>query len=83
MYSVTLSPLAIRQLNKLNERQIKPILQAITGLRENPRPSGVKKLKGRPGYRIRAGNYRIIYSIFDFELRIEVLAIGDRKDVYR
>ena len=83
MYSVTLSPLAARQLDKLNERQIKPILQAIYGLQENPRPSGVKKLKGRPGYRIRAGNYRIIYSIFDFELRIEVLAIGDRKDVYR
>jgi len=83
MYSVTLSPLAARQLDKLNERQIKPILQAIYGLRENPRPAGVKKLKGRAGYRVRAGSYRIIYSIFDSELRIEMLAIGGRKDVYR
>jgi mRNA interferase RelE/StbE len=65
MYSVTLSPLAIRQLNKLNERQIKPILQAITGLRENPRPSGVKKLKGRPCYRVRAGNFVLYYSARD------------------
>ena len=83
MYSVILSPFAVRQFDKLNETQIKPIIQAINKLKENPRPPGVKKLKGRPGYRVRAGNYRIIYSIFDAELRIEVLAIVDRKDIYK
>lgn len=42
----------------------------------------MKKLKGRPGYRIRAGNYRVIYSIFDKQLFVEVLAVGDRKEIY-
>ena len=83
MYSVTLSPLAVRQLDMLNENQMKPIIRAFEVLKVNPRPSGVKKLKGRPGYRVRAGNYRIIYQIFDSELRINVLAFGDRKDIYR
>jgi mRNA interferase RelE/StbE len=48
----------------------------------NPRPHGCKKLKGREGYRIRVGNYRIIYDIFDRELIVDVIAVGDRKDIY-
>ena len=50
--------------------------------RKNPRPVGNKKLKGRDGYRIRIGNYRIIYDIFDSELIIDVIALGHRKDIY-
>ncbi len=48
----------------------------------NPRPSGCKKLKGKQGYRIRIGNYRVIYEIHDKILTIDIIAIGDRKDVY-
>jgi mRNA interferase RelE/StbE len=51
-------------------------------LADDPRPKGCKKLKGRDGYRIRTGNYRIIYEIFDTELLIDVIAIGHRKDIY-
>ncbi|MDR1023051.1 MAG: type II toxin-antitoxin system RelE/ParE family toxin [Prevotellaceae bacterium] len=52
-------------------------------LSENPRPAGCKKLRGQYGYRVRAGNYRIIYDIIDSNLIIKVLAIGNRKDIYR
>lgn len=51
-------------------------------LAENPRPQGCKKLKGRLGYRVRVGDYRIIYEIFDTILVIEVIDLGHRKDIY-
>lgn len=61
---------------------VMPILDAIENLAENPRPKGYKKLKGRTGYRIRVGNYRIIYEIFDDILLIDVIDLGHRKDIY-
>jgi mRNA interferase RelE/StbE len=48
----------------------------------NPRPHGCKKLKGRNGYRIRKGIYRIIYDVYDNVLTVEVIALGHRKDIY-
>ncbi|MDR1876207.1 MAG: type II toxin-antitoxin system RelE/ParE family toxin [Flavobacteriaceae bacterium] len=59
-----------------------PIIDAIAGLEENPHPVGYKKLKGRDGYRIRTGNYRIIYDIFDTELIVDIITLGHRKDIY-
>ena len=61
---------------------VMPILDASENLAENPRPKGYKKLKGRTGYRIRVGNYRIIYEIFDDILLIDVIDLGHRKDIY-
>jgi mRNA interferase RelE/StbE len=51
-------------------------------LANDPRPAGCKKLKGRDGYRIRVGDYRIIYQIIDHVLVVEVVALGHRKDIY-
>ncbi|WP_373456907.1 type II toxin-antitoxin system RelE/ParE family toxin [Chryseobacterium sp. MDT2-18] len=51
-------------------------------MQEDPRPVGCKKLKGRDSYRIRIGNYRVIYEIFDSELIIDVIILGHRKDIY-
>ncbi|MFM9945122.1 MAG: type II toxin-antitoxin system RelE family toxin [Bacteroidia bacterium] len=59
-----------------------PILNAIVNLETNPRPQGYIKLTGRRGYRIRVGNYRIIYDIFDKELVIDVIDLSHRKDIY-
>lgn len=59
-----------------------PILSSIGSLSENPRPQGYKKLKGRNGYRIRVGDYRVIYEIFDKILLIDVVDLGHRKDIY-
>ncbi len=58
------------------------IKSALYELAKNPRPQGYKKLKNRKGYRIRQGNYRILYDIFDYILTVEVVALGHRKDVY-
>ena len=70
-------------MDKLPNQIADPILNAISELENNPRPQGFKKLKGRDGYRIRIGNYRIIYKIFEKELVIDVITLGHRKDVYK
>jgi mRNA interferase RelE/StbE len=81
-YTVTLTKQAEKQLDKIDDKLTKPILTAIANLAFNPRPNGYKKLKGRSGCRIRVGDYRIIYEIFDKILTIDVITIGNRKDVY-
>ncbi|GAB2486648.1 type II toxin-antitoxin system RelE/ParE family toxin [Algoriphagus taiwanensis] len=81
-YRVFLSRRAKKDLDKLDNLKAKPILSAIANLSEEPRPSGCKKLKGRDGYRIRVGDYRIIYEIFDSDLIVDIIALGHRKDIY-
>ncbi|WP_223682274.1 type II toxin-antitoxin system RelE family toxin [Flavobacterium hibisci] len=66
----------------MNEPYYSAIKEHIYDLAENPRPQGYKKLKGRPGYRIRVGDYRVIYEIFDDVLLIDVIDLGHRKDIY-
>lgn len=62
---------------------INRIFPRIESLAENPRPAGCKKLRGaRDLWRIRIGNYRVVYQVDDAILLVEVRAIGDRKDVY-
>jgi len=81
-YTTILSKKARKQLDKLSDNIANPIIDAIAILEDNPRPHGCKKLTDRPGYRIRQGDYRIIYEIFDHVLVIDVIAIGHRKDIY-
>lgn len=81
-YVIVLSLKAKKQLDKLSDNIAEPIFFAISELEMNPRPPGCKKLKGRDGYRIRVGNYRIIYEIFVSELVVDVIALGHRKDIY-
>ena len=82
-YALRIQSAALKQLSKL-PRDIRTRVQsAIDTLADDPRPPGVKKLKGEEnGYRIRVGDYRVLYSIFDDVLLVEVVRIGDRKDVY-
>jgi mRNA interferase RelE/StbE len=82
LYRLTIRKSAIRSLEKINDPAYSEIKNKIYSLASNPRPSGYKKLKGRPGYRVRSGDYRIIYDIFDTELVIDVIQLGHRKDVY-
>ncbi|TGK05469.1 type II toxin-antitoxin system RelE/ParE family toxin [Leptospira langatensis] len=81
-YSVLLSKTVTKQLDKLPDPIAGNLIEVIETLAKNPRPHGVKKLKGREGYRIRKGDYRIIYEIRDRLLIIEVIAIGHRRDIY-
>ncbi len=82
MYNIDFSKRAQKKLDKLSDAIANPILSAIGDLSNNPRPQGYKKLKGRKGYRIRVGNYRIIYEIFDEILLIDVIDLGNRKEIY-
>ena len=81
-YTVTLTKSAVKQLDKLSDAVAAPILKSIESLAFNPRPHGCKKLKGREGYRIRIRDYRIIYTIYDKVLLVEVIDVGNRKDIY-
>jgi len=82
-YTAFLTKKAKKQLDRLSNEVAKPIIEAIKGLEENPRPAGYKKLKKREGYRIRTGNYRVIYNILDKQLFIEIITLGHRKDIYK
>jgi mRNA interferase RelE/StbE len=83
MYSVILSNSAKKMLSKLPNEVVKKILDALEDLVEDPRPMGYTQLKGRSGFRIRVGNYRVIYEINDGELKIMVVEIGNRKEIYK
>lgn len=81
-YSIVLAKPAQKQLDKLPDAIANAIAEDIFLLAENPRPIGCKKLKGTDSYRIRIGNYRVIYYIQDNLLIVKVVAVGHRKDIY-
>jgi mRNA interferase RelE/StbE len=82
-YSILIERYAQKQILKLDKKVIPVIKNAILSLVNNPRPSGCKKLKGEDAYRIRVGNYRIIYEINDDIILITVVSVGHRKDIYK
>ncbi len=81
-YQIHINKTAIKALEKVPEPFYSNIKTAIYQLAKNPRPNGYIKLKGRNAFRIRVGNYRIIYEIIDKELIIEIINLGHRKDIY-
>jgi mRNA interferase RelE/StbE len=72
-----------KDLSGIPKQDLIRILKKIESLSVDPRPPGCEKLSGNEKYRIRQGNYRIIYSIQDYELTIWVVNVGHRKEVYR
>ena len=72
-----------KELRKLPKNDLKKIISRLEKLGTDPRPLGCEKLIDHELYRIRQGNYRILYSIQDNELMVWVIKIGHRKDVYR
>ena len=83
-YTIQFKPAALRQLEKLPRNLQKRIASKIEALRDEPFPSGCKKLFGEPDtWRVRIGNYRAIYRVHRGVLLILVITIGHRRDVYR
>ncbi len=83
-YQVEISKGALKQLRKLSPELQERIQVKINNLATEPRPDGVKKLKNREnGYRIRIGDYRVIYDIFDDILLIVIVRIGHRGNIYK
>ena len=84
MYLVLITRSAEKQLKKLPADAQRKIAAIIVSLGIEPRPFGSKKLSGSASsYRMRAGDYRIIYDIYDREVVVSVLKIGHRKDIYK
>ncbi len=81
-YQIKIKKKVTKALEDINEPFYGNIKTAIYALADDPRPFGYLKLKGRSGYRIRVSDYRIIYDIYDNILTVEVLELGDRKDIY-
>lgn len=81
-YTIVLLRRAQKELGNLPAIEYERVRDAIAELANDPRPPGCKKLTGRDGWRIRIGNYRVIYDINDRELLITVVRIGNRRDIY-
>ena len=82
-YEVRLAPAAVRRLRKLDPPGRRRVQAAIDLLAEDPRPPGARQLVGGAGeWRVRTGDFRIIYDIRDGELLVLVVKVGHRRDVY-
>ena len=82
-YKIFIKPSAKKELESLPQNDLITIVEKIKNLSLDPRPHGAEKLSGDDKYRIRQGNYRIVYSIGDDNLIVVVVKIGHRRDVYR
>ena len=82
-YDVRIDARVARELRRIPATDAERLIKAIEALRKKPRPRGVRKLVNQPGWRIRSGNYRILYEIDDKKKRITVFRAGHRREVYR
>jgi mRNA interferase RelE/StbE len=82
-FQVILPKSVQKELNRLPDDIANRILARLEGLETNPRPPDVKKLKGRDAWRIRVGDYRVIFEIHDRVLQIIVINVGHRREIYR
>lgn len=82
-YDLRFKPSVTRDLRNIPRADVQRILARIESLRDDPRPPGSEKLSAQERYRVRQGNHRILYTIADAELVVEVVKVGHRRDVYR
>ena len=84
MYKIEWKQSAKKELKKLKKAVIPRIIKVVESLSINPHPTGSRKLQGSEHlYRVRLGDYRIVYSVENKILLIEIIRIGHRKDIYR
>ena len=82
-YRIEIKKSARKEINKLPSKDLKKVLAKIESLSENPRSQDCKKLSGEEKYRVRCGDYRILYTIEDYVLVVYVVKVGHRRDVYK
>lgn len=83
VYNIFFKDSVRKDLDSIPKNDLQRIIERIGNLAEDPRPVGCEKLSGQEKYRVRQGNYRIIYSIQDTELTVWVVKVGHRREVYR
>ncbi len=82
-YELRVKTSVAKDLRDVPKTDLRRSLERIEALRDDPRPAGCEKLSAQELYRIRQGNYRILYEILDLEVIVEVVKIGHRREVYR
>ena len=82
-YKILIKESAIKELENTPRKSLKQIIKRIQSLSDNPRPKGSQKLSAQERYRIRQGDYRIIYAIRDDQATVHVYKIGHRREVHR
>ncbi len=82
-YEISVKKSAFKELDDIPKKELQKIVKKIKTLSSDPRPQGSQKLSHREKYRIRQGDYRIIYSIHDDDLRVHIIKVGHRKEIYR
>ena len=82
-YRLLIKPSAAKELESLPTKDRRRVVQRVRALAEDPRPPGAEKLKGIELYRVRQGDYRVLYEIADAEHASTVIKVGNRRDVYR
>ncbi|OGU15934.1 MAG: addiction module antitoxin [Geobacteraceae bacterium GWC2_53_11] len=83
VYSIFFKESVRKDLDAIPKGDLLRIMERIGNLADDPRPAGSEKLSGHNKYRVRQGNYRIVYSIQDTELTVWVVKVGHRREVYR
>jgi mRNA interferase RelE/StbE len=82
-YELLIRPSVTKDVRGIPQSDLKKILARIEALRDDPRPPGCVRLSGNECYRIRQGDYRIVYEIHDDRVVVIVVRVGHRRDVYR
>ncbi len=82
-YELSFRPGVAKDLRGIPPTDVRRILARIETLRDDPRPPGCEKLSDQERYRLRQGNYRIIYAVIDADVTVEIVKIGHRGKVYR
>ena len=82
-YELRVKPSVARDLRHIPRADVLRILARIEALRDEPRPPGAEKLSAQERYRVRQGDYRILYRVADAERTVEVVKVGHRRGVYR
>jgi mRNA interferase RelE/StbE len=82
-YSIVFKQSVAKDLRPIPNKDVQRILDRIDSLADDPRPAGAEKLSSDEKYRIRQGNYRILYTIEDDIITVTIVKVGHRRDVYR
>ena len=82
-YRLLIKPSAVKELEVLPQKDRRRVVRRVHALAEDPRPPGAEKLKGLELYRVRQGDYRVLYEVADAAETVTVIKIGNRRDVYR
>jgi len=82
-YRLVIKKSAAKEIEKIQKKDRIRIVGKIRSLASDPHPTGSQKLSGREKYRIRQGNYRILYQVMNEELVINVVKVGHRRDIYK